>query len=97
MAKSKNDNQICLTPQQQFYVSLAMPRIAKMVEKELRKAAGTQVPFSFFTWGGDRSQHVANINRLDAMAVMQEALDRWRRHEPDLGAPHLDGKNEPHQ
>jgi hypothetical protein len=86
-----------LTPQQQVKVSLQMQRIAKLVDKELRKAAGVRVPFSMFTWGGGRSQYVANVDRSDAMAVMQETLDRWNRHEPDLGPPHLDGNGETKQ
>lgn len=86
-----------MTPQQQIKVSLAMQRIAKLVDKELRKAAGEAVPFSLYTWGGDRSQYVANVDRASAMKVMQETLDRWKRHEPDLGAPHMDGKGEPRQ
>ena len=86
-----------LSAQQQIRVSLAMQRIARMVDKELRKAAGEAVPFSLFTWGGGRSQYVANVARGDAMEVMQETLDRWARHEPDLGAPHMDGKGETRQ
>ena len=86
-----------LTSQQQVKVSLAMQRVAKMVDKELRKAAGVRVPFSLYTWGGDRSQYVANVDRKSAMEVMQETLDRWRRHEPDLGPPHMDGQGEPKQ
>lgn len=86
-----------LTPEQQVAVSLRMQRIAKLVDKELRKAAGVRVPFSLYVWGGGRSQYVANVDRRDAMVVMQETLDRWKRHEPDLGAPHLDGMQEPRQ
>jgi hypothetical protein len=83
-----------LTPEQQVRVSLVMQRIAKQVDRELRKAAGTRVPFSLFTWGGDRSQYVTNVTREDAILVMQETLDRWKRREPDLGPPHLDGFGE---
>lgn len=86
-----------LTPAQQVRVSRAMQKIARLVDKELCKAAGAPVPFSLFTWGGHRSQYVANVDRSDAMAVMQETLDRWRRHEPDLGPPHLDGQGETRQ
>ena len=92
----QNDG-VMLSPQQQVKVSLAMQRIAKTVDRELRKAAGTGVPFSLFTWGGGRSQYVANVDRGDAMKVMQETLDRWKRHEPDLGAPHMDGIGETRQ
>jgi hypothetical protein len=88
---------VTLTPEQQIAVSLRMQRIGRLVAKELRKAAGVPVPFSLFVWGGNRSQYVANVDRGDAMAVMQETLDRWRRHEPDLGPPHLDGYGEPRQ
>lgn len=83
-----------LTPEQQVKVSLALQRIARKVDKELQKAAGVRVPFSVFTWGGQRSQYVANVSRNDAMAVMDETLTRWKRHEPDLGPPHMDGKGE---
>jgi hypothetical protein len=94
--KKKSDG-VMLSAQQQVRVSLAMQRIARIVDKELRRAAGTRVPFSLFTWGGGRSQYVANVERADAMTVMQETLDRWNRHEPDLGTPHLDGKGETRQ
>lgn len=93
---TKNEG-VMLTAQEQVQVSLVMQRIAKIVDKELRKAAGRRVPFSLFTWGGARSQYVANVTRADAMTVMQETLQRWKRHEPDLGAPHLDGKGETRQ
>lgn len=94
---SDKDQGVMLTAQQQINVSLAMQRIARLVDKELRKAAGCYVPFSLFTWGGERSQYVANVQRTDAMAVMQETLDRWARHEPGLGPPHMDGHGETRQ
>ena len=97
MGSEKSTDGVMLTPQQQVRVSLAMQRIAKMVDKELRRSVGTGVPFSLFTWGGGRSQYVANVDRADAMRIMQETLDRWKRHEPDLGPPHLDGKGETRQ
>jgi hypothetical protein len=97
MRDEKKPAGVMLTAQQQLRVSLALQRIAKLVDKELRQAAGTPVPFSLFTWGGGRSQYVANVDRSDAMRVMQETLDRWKRHEPDLGPPHLDGKGETRQ
>lgn len=86
-----------MTPEQQIRVSRVMQRIAKMVDKELRKAAGESVPFSLYTWGGGRSQYVANVDRAAATQAMQETIDRWKRHEPDLGAPHMDGKGEAKQ
>lgn len=98
MAKAKKDtDRVMLTPEQQVAVSLRMQRIARLIDKELKKATGTRVPFSLFTWGGGRSQYVANVDRTDAMTVMRETLDRWERHEPDLGPPHMDGKGEPRQ
>ncbi|SDW77283.1 hypothetical protein [Roseicitreum antarcticum] len=97
MADDKNKSGVMLTAQQQVRVSLAMQRVAKMVDKELHKAAGEPVPFSLFTWGGGRSQYVANVERADAKTVMRETLARWDRHEPDLGPPHTDGKGETRQ
>lgn len=88
---------VLLTPEQQIMVSKRMQHIARLIDRELRTVAGTRVPFSLFVWGGGRSQYVANVERGDAMKVMQETLDRWRRHEPDLGAPHMDGKGETRQ
>lgn len=92
-----SEDPIALTAQQQIAISLVMQRVAKLVDKEFRKAAGTRVPFSLFTWAAGRSQYVANVSRSDAIMVMQETIDRWKRHEPDLGPPHMDGKREPHQ
>jgi hypothetical protein len=86
-----------MTPEQQIRVSRRLKRIARLLDKELSQAAGVKVPFSLFIWGDGRSQYVANIDRQDAMAVMEETLTRFKRHEPDLGPPHLDGIGETKQ
>ena len=88
---------VMLTAEQQIAISREMQRIARVIDRKLTRVAGERVPFSLFIWGGGRSQYVANVQRSDAMAVMQETLDRWRRHEPGLGPPHLDGKGETRQ
>jgi hypothetical protein len=91
------ETEFVLTPEQQVKVSLKMQRIARLIDKELKDAAGVRVPFSLFVWGGGRSQYVANVDRGEAMKVMDETLHRWRRGEPDLGPPHMDGIGEPKQ
>ncbi|MEM7317533.1 MAG: hypothetical protein AAF408_00780 [Pseudomonadota bacterium] len=86
-----------MTPEQQIAISKRLKKIARLIDKELSKAAGETVPFSLFVWCDNRSQYVANITRSDAMLVLQETLDRWKRNEPDLGPPHMDGQGEPMQ
>ena len=59
-------------------VGRALQRIARMIDKELMKAAGgKRVPFSLYTWGGHRAQYVSNCARDDAKKAMRETLDRW--------------------
>jgi hypothetical protein len=92
---SKKDQ--VLTAEQQVAVSLRLQKLARMIDKELKSAAGVRVPFSLFVWGGQRSQYVANVDRSEAIKVMDETLFRWSRGEPDLGPPHMDGIGETKQ
>lgn len=74
----------------QVKISRNLQRIAKMIDRELAKLAeGTRVPFSLYTWGGDRVQYVSNCAREDAKKAMQECLDRWDQQ--DDPPPHLWG------
>ena len=88
------DKGVILSARQQIAVSKEMQRVARVIDRNLTRVAGQRVPFSLFVWGGARSQYVANVSRAEAMEVMQETLNRWHRHEPDLGPPHLDGIGE---
>lgn len=59
-------------------VSKEMQKIAKMIDRRLERATGgKRVPFSLFTWGGNRSQYVANTDRDQAKLAMEETLSRW--------------------
>jgi hypothetical protein len=76
-----------LTFADQVEIALRLQRIARMIDKELSKAAGgKRVPFSLYTWGGHRAQYVSNVARDDAKVAMQECLDRWG--EPQDPPPH---------
>lgn len=66
-----------LTYQQQVAIARRLQKIARLIDKELTAAAGQRVPFSLYTWGGNRSQYVGNAPREDVKAAMQETLDRW--------------------
>jgi D-serine deaminase-like pyridoxal phosphate-dependent protein len=85
-----------LTPMDHHRIGQRLPKIARMVERELSKAAGGKfVGFSLLTWGGvdatlagnpdgmNRSQYVANVTRESATAALKETIARWER--PDHG------------
>lgn len=75
-----------LTFAQQVAISRVLQRVAQKVDKELTKAAGQRVPFSLYTWGGNRSQYVSNTDRDEVKVAMRETLDRW--NEPQDPPPH---------
>lgn len=75
-----------LTFDDQVKISRKLSSIASMVEKRLKKACGKDVPFSIYTWGGQRAQYVSNVAREDAKTAMRECLDRW--DEPQDPPPH---------
>lgn len=75
-----------LTFEHQVVISKRLQRIARLIDKELTSATGVRVPFSLYTWGGNRCQYVSNTARDDAKIAMQECLDRWS--EPQDPAPH---------
>ena len=62
---------------QQLAVSRALPRIARMIDKELTRAGAPRMPWSLLTWGGHRSQYVSIAARADARAAIAETLERW--------------------
>ena len=74
---------------QQVKLSRNLQRIAKMLDRELEKAAGTRVPWSLYTWGGKRCQYVSNAPREEIKTAMRECLDRW--DQPDDPPPHQFG------
>lgn len=67
-----------LTHLENVAVSRELRDIAKMIDQRLKRAAGgKRVPFSLFTWGGNRSQYVSNTDRDQAKRAMEETLARW--------------------
>lgn len=74
---------------QQVKLSRNLQRIAKMLDRELEKVTGTQVPFSLYTWGGQRAQYISNAPRDEIKVAMRECLDRW--DQPDDPPPHQFG------
>lgn len=79
-----SDNKITFADQ--VALSRALPRIAKLIDREINRATGKKMPFSLYTWGGNRAQYVSNTAREDAKAAMRECLDRW--DEPQDPPPH---------
>lgn len=75
-----------LTHEQQVKIGRRLRRIADLVDKELRKAAGTVVGFSLLTWGAGRTQYVSNSRRDDTRTAMKELVERWDE-DHDLGIP----------
>jgi len=74
---------------QQVKLSRNLQRIAKMLDRELEKVTGTRVPFSLYTWGGQRAQYISNAPRNEIKVAMRECLDRW--DQPDDPPPHQFG------
>lgn len=71
---------------QQVALAKAMPRIARLIEREMKRAGVPRMPWSLYTWGGHRSQHISNARREDVKRGMKETLDRWNEPEdPPLG------------
>jgi hypothetical protein len=67
-----------LTHADNIAVAKELQTIARMIDKRLERATGgKRVPFSLFTWGGHRSQYVANTDRDQAKTAMEETLSRW--------------------
>lgn len=70
---------------QQVAVSSELQRIAKQLEEELTRIAGTKVGFCVLTVGGHRVQYVSNCLRDDIKTMLAELLQQWA---DDLGPPH---------
>lgn len=67
-----------LTFADQVSIAWRLQDIARMIAMELSAATGGKlVPFSLYTWGGQRTLYVANCNREDVKAAMRETLERW--------------------
>ena len=66
-----------LTYEQQVAIARRLRKIARLIDKELTAATGQRVPFSLYTWGGNRSQYISNVDRAEVKVAMQETLDRW--------------------
>jgi hypothetical protein len=77
-----------LTDAQRRNLSTDLRRIAKVVEKELGRAAGQDVGFSLVIWGAfgedEKIQYVANVEREDARRHMLELCKGWIEGMPDL-------------
>ncbi len=70
----------------QVKISRNLQRLAKLLDKELIKVTGKRVPWSLYTWGGNRCQYISNSPREESKVAMQECLDRW--NEPQEPPPH---------
>jgi hypothetical protein len=75
-----------LTFEDQVRLSRLLPKLARMIDKEISKAGLPRAPWSLYTWGGNRCQYVSNTAREDAKTAMRECLDRWE--EPQDPPPH---------
>lgn len=75
-----------MTFQDQIELSKLLPKLARMIDKEVKKAGLPRVPWSLYSWGGQRAQYVSNTDRGQAKIAMQECLDRWA--EPQDPPPH---------
>lgn len=80
-----------LTIDQQARMSRALRKIAKMIDRELEKAAGQRVAFSIYTWGAfdgdERIQYVGNGERDAVKDTMRRLLEQW--DEPPDPPPHM--------
>lgn len=67
------------THEQQVAIARALPRIAKILDRELARAGAPRMPWSLFTWGGNRGQYISNSNREEIKLALRETLDRWEK------------------
>lgn len=72
--------------QDQVTLARLLPRIAKLIDKEIKRAGLSPQPWSLYTWGGNRCQYISNTDREQSKIAMQECLDRWA--EPQEPPPH---------
>lgn len=82
MAQPERD----LTFEDQVALSRLLPKLARKIDAEIKKAGLPRLPWSLYTWGGHRAQYVSNADRDQAKVAMQECLDRWS--EPQDPPPH---------
>lgn len=79
------------TFEQQVRVAKRLQRIARLIDKELAAAGAPRMPWSFYTWGGNRAQYVSNTDRADAIKAMKECIERWEKGSPDEPPIHQGG------
>jgi hypothetical protein len=79
---------MALNEEQRRRLSLRLRRIAKLVERELKRATGEEVGFSLVAWGGFGEDHmvqyVSNVEREDAMREMLALIEGWLGGMPDI-------------
>lgn len=67
------------TYEQQVAIARALPRIAKIIDRELARAGAPRMPWSLFTWGGNRGQYISNAKRPEIKLALAETLERWEQ------------------
>ncbi len=73
------------THAQQVAVARRLRKIARLIDKELAAAGAPRMPWSLFTWGGNRGQYISNAGREDVKKALTETLERWEQPpEPPL-------------
>ena len=70
-------------------VGQRLQKIARLLEKELRKAGADkdEVQFFLLIWGQGRMQYVSNAERGGVKEALSELLAKWDREGADRGVP----------
>jgi hypothetical protein len=78
-----------LTDVERRRLSLGLRRMAKLVERELKRATErSDIGFSLVVWGAHGEDHlvqyVSNVDHEDAMRAMLALLKAWVEGMPDI-------------
>ena len=65
-------------------IGRVMPGLGDVIDAALTGAAGEPVPFVFIVAAGTSSVHVCNVNREDAIRLLEGQLAAWKSSVPDV-------------
>ena len=74
-------------------IARRMQKIGRLIERELEKAAGKDVPdlhFALLIFHDHRTQYCSNAERESIKEAMKELLGRWDNPSEELGIPRFE-------
>lgn len=67
-------------------VSRELQTIADELQTRLNGVAEMPVMFSLFVWTQGRANYIANADRQQIIAVLEELIEKWKSGFPDIPA-----------